>query len=312
MLSWITFSLSNAQTLVDVKIDVPEILIGEQSLLHVTVTTDKGKAIIIPLPKEYVTEGVEALQITTPDTTDIKNNRQEIKFDVLITSFEPDTLFLLPPFIAIDGRDTIRSNQVALKVIAPTVKLDKPDDFYDIKDIWKPPFVLADYYGLIFGILFVLLLLGAAWYFYRKWQRRPKSVNGVRSNEPKIPPHEQAIKELREIRERKLWQQGHSKEYHTEITDTLRRYITARYGASAMEHTSSEILDIMRNEEPGNKEVYDTLKQILQLSDFVKFAKLSPVPDENELSMFNANLFIDKTKVEPDITYSNDNDSKGA
>ncbi|MDR3251648.1 MAG: hypothetical protein LBT42_08320, partial [Tannerella sp.] len=123
----------------------------------------------------------------------------------------------------------------------------------------------------------------------------PKTSEAVKEA-PKLPPHEQAMKELREIREQKLWQQGRNKEYFTEVTDTLRRYISTRYGASAMEMTSSEILELLRNEEPGNKDVYDLLKQILQLSDFVKFAKLHPLPDENELSMFNANLFVDRTK----------------
>ena len=34
------------------------------------------------------------------------------------------------------------------------------------------------------------------------------------------------------------------------------------------------------------------------LSDFVKFAKLHPLPDENELSMMNAYLFVNQTKIE--------------
>ncbi|MDR2041169.1 MAG: hypothetical protein LBP98_02480, partial [Tannerella sp.] len=40
----------------------------------------------------------------------------------------------------------------------------------------------------------------------------------------------------------------------------------------------------------------DALWQILRLADFVKFAKLHPLPNENDLSMSNACLFIDQTK----------------
>jgi len=291
-----SFGVLNAQTLVDVSIEVPEILIGEQTLLHLTVTADQGKRLIIPLPQQYITEGVEALQITPPDTTDIKNNRMQIKYDIVVTSFD-SALYLLPPFIAIDGADTIRSNQVALKVTPPEVNLENPDEYYDIKDVWKPAFVLADYYALIYGVLFTLFLICVAGYFIQRMKKRPEKAAEVDTG-PKLPPHEQAIKELQAIRERKLWQQGRNKDYYTEVTDTLRRYISARYGTPTMERTSSEILEIMRNEEPHNKEVYDTLKQVLHLSDFVKFAKLVPNPDENELSMFNANLFVEKTKRE--------------
>ncbi|MDR1525722.1 MAG: hypothetical protein LBS79_10805 [Tannerella sp.] len=282
------------QTLVNLKIDVPDIMIGEQTMLHLSVTADKDKQIIIPLPDGMLTKGVEVLLITPPDTTDIKNGRIMINYDLLITSFD-SSLYLLPPFIAIDGRDTVFSEQVALKVSTPDVNLENPEEYYDIKDVWRPPFVLADYYALIYGVLFTLFLICVIGYFVQRMRNRPKPAANVKE-ELKLPPHEQAIRELKEIRERKLWQQGHNKEYYTEVTDTLRRYITSRYGVSVMEKTSSEILDIMRNEEPGNKEVYDTLKQILRLSDFVKFAKLHPLPDENDLSMFNANLFVERTK----------------
>jgi hypothetical protein len=282
------------QTLVDVSIDIADIMIGEQTMLHLSVTADKEKQLIIPLPGDMLMKGVEVLDITPPDTTDIKNNRMTINYDLLITSFD-SSLYLLPPFYAIDGRDTLYSNQVALKVSSPDVDLEHPEEFKDIKEIWRPPFVLADYYTLIYGILFSLFLICVIGYFIQRMRNRPRQSVAVK-DAPKLPPHEQAIKELKEIRERKLWQQGRNKEYYTEVSDTLRRYISVRYGTSVMEKTSSEILEVLRNEEPGNKGVYDLLKQILQLSDFVKFARLHPLPDENELSMFNANLFVDRTK----------------
>ena len=34
------------------------------------------------------------------------------------------------------------------------------------------------------------------------------------------------------------------------------------------------------------------------LADFVKFAKMNPLPDENDLSLMNAYLFINQTKEE--------------
>lgn len=296
------------QTLVEVNIDIADIMIGEQTMLHLSVTTDKDKQLLIPLPGDMLMKGVEVLHITPPDTTDIKNNRITIKYDLLITSFD-SSLYLLPSFLAIDGRDTLYSDQVALKVSSPDVDLEHPDEFNDIKDIWRPPFVLADYYTLIYGILFTLFVICVIGYFIQRMRSRPEK-SAIIKEAPKLPPHEQAMKELKEIREQKLWQQGRNKEYYTEITDTLRRYISLRYGTSVLEKTSSEILDVLRNEEPGNKEVYDLLKQILHLSDFVKFAKFHPVPDENELSMFNANLFVDRTKrMELPTVLPEDNDT---
>ena len=127
--------------------------------------------------------------------------------------------------------------------------------------------------------------------------RNKQSLIPFKKPEPKLPPHEQAIKELDEIKQQKLWQQGRSKEYYTLITETLRRYIVDRFDINAMEMTSGEILDIIRKQHEADS-VYENLKQILNLSDFVKFAKMNPLPDENDLSMVNAYLFINQTKIE--------------
>ena len=50
--------------------------------------------------------------------------------------------------MVIDGADTVYSNQVALKVSTVPVNADKPEEFYDIKNVWKPPFVLAELLSL--------------------------------------------------------------------------------------------------------------------------------------------------------------------
>ena len=217
-----------------------------------------------------------------------------IKQDVLITSFD-SSLYLLPPLKVIDGVDTIYSNQVALKVSTLPVNVENPEEFFDIKQVWKPPFVLADYYPIIIGILLVLLLAALAWYIWKRMRER-KSLIPFKKEEPKLPPHEQAIKELDEIKQQKLWQQGRSKEYYTLITETLRRYMVDRFGINAMEMTSDEILALIKQTTEAQS-VYDNLRQILSLADFVKFAKMNPLPDENDLSLMNAYLFVNQTKV---------------
>lgn len=283
------------KTLIDVSVDSAAILVGEQTVLHLTVTTDKDKVVRVLIPGDTLMTGVEVLQLSKPDTTVIENNRLLIKQDILVTSFD-SSLYLLPPFRVIDEPDTIYSNQIALKVSTIPVNVDKPEEFNDIKEVWKPPFVLADYYPIIYGVLFGLFFICVIAYIIKR-VRNKQSLIPFKKTEPQLPPYEQAIKELDEIKQQKLWQQGRSKEYYTLITDTLRRYIVERFEVNAMEMTSAEILDIIRKEEEA-KSVYNNLKQIMQLSDFVKFAKMNPLPDENDLSMMNAYFFINQTKIE--------------
>ena len=50
------------QTVVDVRVDSAAILIGEQTVLHLTVTTDKDKAVQLVIPRDTLTAGVEVLE----------------------------------------------------------------------------------------------------------------------------------------------------------------------------------------------------------------------------------------------------------
>jgi len=281
------------KTLIDVKIDEAAILIGKQTILHYTVTTDNGKDVRVLIPRDTLMRGVEVLAVSTPDSAVIENNRLVIQQDILITSFD-SALYLLPPLRVVDGVDTVYSNQVALKVSTIDVNADAPEEFYDIKTVWKPPFVFADYFPILFGLILAVFLICVIGYIIQKLRNR-ESILPVKKAAPALPAHVQAVKELDEIKQQKLWQQGRNKEYYTLITDTLRRYIVNRYGTNAMEMTSAEILDIIRREN-GADSVYANLKQVLQLSDFVKFAKMNPLPDENDLSMMNAYLFVNQTK----------------
>ena len=281
------------RTLIDVAVDSAAILIGEQTVLHLTVTADKDRPVQIVIPNDTLMQGVEVLNLSKPDSSVIENNRLLIKQDILITSFD-SSLYLLPPLKVIDGVDTVYSNQVALKVSTLPVNADKPEEFYDIKPTWTPPFVWADYLPIIYGVLLALFLICVIAYIIKRMRNR-KPLIPFKKEEPKLPPHEQAIKELNEIKQQKLWQQGLSKVYYTLITETLRKDIVDRFGINAMEMTTCEILEALQRESDA-KPVYDNLKQILQLSDFVKFAKMNPLPDENDLSMTNAYLFVDQTK----------------
>ena len=90
------------------------------------------------------------------------------------------------------------------------------------------------------------------------------------------------------------------KEYYTKLTDTLRQYIEERFGFSAMEMTSSEIISRLR--ESGDQKMIDELKELFNTADLVKFAKYQTLINENDLNLVNAINFIDQTKIEGEAT----------
>jgi hypothetical protein len=292
---WISvFSVSAQPVVVKATIDSTLILIGQQTKVHLEIAANKNQALQIPVISDTIITGVEVLEMSKIDTTDIGNNRIQLKYDYLVTSFD-SALYLLPPFKVISDIDTAYSNELALKVSTFPVDTESKQ-FYDIKEVAKPEFVITDYLMIILYIWLVLVAAGIIVYIIYRIVNK-KSLIPFKKEEPYVPPHVRAIQELDVIKGQKLWQQGKMKEYHSDITDTLRVYIESRFELGAMEMTSGEILDSIRKCSEANIS-YDNLKQILLLADFVKFAKYNPLPDENELSLMNAYLFVNNTKKE--------------
>jgi hypothetical protein len=112
--------------------------------------------------------------------------------------------------------------------------------------------------------------------------------------EPKLPPHQMAMKEIERIKGEKVWQKGQPKEYYTELTDTLRTYIKERFGFNALEMTSSEIIEKLL--EMQDKEAIADLRSLFETADLVKFAKHNPLMNENDANLINAIEFINETK----------------
>ena len=171
-----------------------------------------------------------------------------------------------------------------------------PDQFFGQKAVMKAPFVWEDWYGLIGCSFLALPLLVLLIYFIIRIRDNKPIIRKVKV-EPKLPPHQAAMKEIERIKNEKVWQKGLPKEYYTELTDTLRTYIKDRFGFNALEMTSSEIIDNLM--EMNDKEAIADLKELFQTADLVKFAKHDPQMNENDANLINAIDFINETK-QPD------------
>ena len=294
ILLWISLSVSAQRAVIKASIDSAQFLIGEQTSIHLEIAADQNAQLQLPFIQDTLMRGVEVLAISNPDTADIGNNRIQIKYDYLITSFD-SALYLIPPFPLIIENDTVYSNDLSLKVSTVPVEVS-PEKFYNIKDVMNPSFVLGDYLIWLFYIWGVCaLLLLAIYIFSRKKEKKP--ILSFKKPEIILPPHINALQALDEIKLQKLWQQGKEKEYHSRVSEVIRNYLDERFNMQAMEMTSNQILQNARGVSDLDF-VINSLKQILLSADFVKFAKYQPLPEENELSMMNAYLVVNNTKIE--------------
>jgi len=109
-------------------------------------------------------------------------------------------------------------------------------------------------------------------------------------------PHQKAMKEIEQIKADKMVSSENPKEYYTKLTDTLRKYIEERYGFSAMEMTSSEIIEKLTATQ--DQKALEELRQLFTTADLVKFAKYSTLINENDKNLVSAIEFINQTKLE--------------
>ena len=305
------FSLHAQKSTVRATIQPSDILIGEQAIINVEVIAPKGRDIIFPVYADTLITGVEVLQMLKPDT--VMTEVMTISQKYVVTSFD-STLYHIPYMQVVDGLDTMKTNDFGLKVSAPQLsdstlaylerlKNHETDsiDFVklqisDIKTIQDPPFVWQDYLEYLYIpllIILALVLIGLAAYFiFRKKKKgyyfTPKVV---------LPPHVVALGGLDKLKASKLWQKGQEKEYYTELTDILRQYIDRRFNIDAPEMISEDIISAVHLA-TDTKSATDGLSQILKIADLVKFAKYTPYINENDLSLVNAYLFVNQTKME--------------
>jgi hypothetical protein len=115
----------------------------------------------------------------------------------------------------------------------------------------------------------------------------------------RLPPDVIAINRLTALKEAQLWERGQEKEYYTQLIDILREYLQERFSINAMEMTSSQILKALQSNEE-TRLPHTHMQKVVEIADFVKFAKVRPLPDDNVRAWQNALQFVEETKPAPE------------
>ena len=296
LLVFITHSNLWAQKMtVNASLDSTVIWIGNQAHLTFEVSQQPNQKVSMPVFSDSI-GGLSLVDPVKIDTVKSKDGHILVKEHYLVTAFK-DSLLYIPPYPFVLNGDTVWSKSLSLKVVQP-FKIDTASHaIADIKPVFAPKF---NWINLLLLILLVLAIHGIIILIIGIYNKYFKKQPDLSSKELKLllPPYVVALSQLDRIKQEKPWQQGRPKEYHTELTDIVREYIERVFNINSMEMTSEEILEHLKNLKYEQKIVYSELKQILQLADLVKFAKWNATPDEHELSLSNAYMFVNQTKVD--------------
>ena len=285
---------------VTAKLDSVEVMQGCLRTISVEVVQDANQHLEWELDRQSqnpaaITEiapGVELHTLGTPDTTDLGNNRLQLNRQMLIQAWDSGEV-VIPGLVLTAAGDTFSSKPLALKVLTADVDtmttihgfgnaIAAPSRFFDF---------LPDYWWII-ALAIVAVAVGCVlWYLHKHG-----GMKRYLKPQPKpVPPYEMAIGQLERLRSRKLCEKGQEREYYTELTEILRAYLEGRFGINAMEMTTTQIKAAVRANATA-REASTQMNQILEMADYVKFAKMRPLPEDNVRSFSQAMQFVESTR----------------
>lgn len=300
-------AMSAADLSVTARLDSVNLLMGNMTTLHLQVIQNQGQkggfTIFRDINPEQGYVGVcgDSVEMRTSykiDTVELGSGRLQLNYEIPVQAFDSGT-YQLPQFVYVAGNDSAKSNFLTFNVIPLNLTAEDPiagfapvaepegKKFYDAIPDW------------ILDFWWVFIIIVAAIILFLWGMKRFKKEGTITFVPKRIPtPWEVAMESLANLKEKKLWEQGREKEYFTDLTDILRIYLEKRFGINAVEMTTRQILNCLYESDVKDKRDY--IRQILNVADFVKFAKVRPLPADNIEAYENALKFVEETKPAPE------------
>ena len=273
--------------------DTTTILIGEQTGFSIVIEQTDDLIIEYPAFSEAMPEKIEVIHTGNADTIRIDENMLRITWSWKITSFDRGYHEIEPiPFsFFVDGdQRLLNTRRTGIEVLTPDI--DEEAGIYDIKGPFGIP---RGFFEILPWVLLLIILPVLFWYLLKYMRKRKQEHPRLYQNQRIEPAHLIAMRELRNLKSDSLWQKGMLKEYYTRLTGILRKYIERRYGITAMERTSREIIEELDNNADAVKEVIGLLDKCFSLADLVKFAKAQPGEEQHEVCLNTAFHFVKAT-----------------
>jgi hypothetical protein len=297
----LTSSLYAQQVEVSARLDSTHIRIGSQTHLTIEVKQPRNLKVHFPVLVDSIAKSIEVVSSEKEDTSSQSGPQIVVNKRYLITSFDSG-VHLIPALTLeiadANAKQMAQTQPLSLSVFNPFPSVDPKKGLYDIKEPINTPFLLSELLPYLPYVLLFLLIVGAIVAFVIWRFNRKISIPFLNKEKPVEPPHVIALRELERIKDEKMWQNHQYKRYYSEITDVLRQYLESRFHIPALEQTSDEILASLKPIDAVSQENQNNLSRLLMTADLVKFAKMEPKPDDNEVSMINAIFFVNQTKFE--------------
>ena len=253
-------------------VDRASLLIGDPVIFNISARKTSGQKLIFPGPDASFSDF---------ELRDLRS-REEKKGDASVETYTYTlTVFKLgdvkiPAMRVVSAIDTADAKTTA--PVDLTVKEIAAADTSDIIDIYSQESLGRGFWFYAI-IISVVVLLGALVFLFDRFFRKNKAVEKI--PESVLSPEERFEKDMRELEGARLLEKGDVKEFHFRISEVLRRYLGGRLGFEALESTTHELLNALRDRKT-EKPALRLVEEFCDINDPVKFAKWIPDTSTSE------------------------------
>jgi hypothetical protein len=253
---------------VSASVDTTTIKIGEQITYKLAVETNREDLVVFPEGQSFSPlEMIEALAIDTSEISD----RYRLTREYALTQFDSGSYTIPRQRVLINDREfrTDSFQVVVNDVVVDTTK----QKMFPI----KPAVEVPPAFGVpawLWWLLGLALLAGVIYLLYRSRKKRKEAAK-------QLPPYERALFELKQLDDSRLLEQREIKEYYSQLSAAVRRYLDGEVYDHALESTTNELITYLEAErDKGKLKLENTtisrLKEILERADLAKFANSKP------------------------------------
>lgn len=286
LVSW----LSSAQ--VTTTIDSTKIKIGEQITYKIQVEVDTTDLVVFPEGQTFMP--LEMIESYKVDTTKY-NAKYNLVKKYGLTQFDSGN-YTIPRQKVVIGTKTFFTDSLKVEVNSIAVDTTK-QGLYDIKPFIKVEKSANHWWKNLLYTLAALLLVSALIYWF-VWRKKPLTEA---EEIALLPPYDRAKLALHKLDETTYLENSEIKEYYSELTFIIRKYLDEKVYDRALESTTDELMLRLKllkdaNQVDLSNDDIKNLETILKRADLVKFAKSAPDIELAKIDRNTIDLEIDHVK----------------
>ena len=286
LLSWFSFSQVKAS------IDSISIKIGAQVTYKIEVDTDTTALVVFPEGQTF--SPLEMIESYTIDTTK-KDDRYNLIKKYGLTQFDSG-VYTIPKQKVLIGAKEFYTDSLKVEIRQVVVDTTK-QGLYDIKPIIEVNKSAGNWWKYALLILLIIALVGfLLWWFI--WRVKPLTKE---EEIALLPPYDRAKLALRKLDDSPYLENQNLKEYYSDLTFIIRKYLDEKVYDHALESTTDELITRLNLLKEGNrvdlsKDDIKNLESILKRADLVKFAKSAPDIELAKIDRETIDVEIDHVK----------------